>query len=585
MADDVNVSKLLADLKFGNVISEAQEVSRRLPGEVFAIVAVEAAERGINEQVLKEQQVVNDDEMAGDEKMAARKSFASVAGGVSMSPKKGSEKRKGLPGFANRELENLRKLYRGGLENLKMEFSVIIIGDPAGKPYVTVNIRDALVEVVDLADLVAVGTLRNNNVFQVVFKDQNTKQAFKCAAGEVIKLAGHDAVVFDLYSKFAKARLHWVPWEVTEEEVGCALSYFGPLVSYKGERNVVSGMGHLFTTVRDVTIKLRDGMAINDLPEVIGMNGNPVLMMVEGRQPRCLRCGMRGHVRKRCSSRYCSQCAGFFSVVNLCQHLRWPVVAAPATCEEVGGRRVESTGWKSLSEFPPLVMPEARRSDHPAPADGGAVADATFQSARGPKRKRARRLSVDSPAAPSPKLLSLSSQCVSENPFSALSDGVQMEEDAEESVVAQVQEAGAGQVVVGKPKRESKSKAKLDHDYVSEFPVSSSGVDDFGDQALQECGPVDKPKEAVFLGVEEIVESPVTICEEVAVQSGLDVVCKVSLSPDTVLGKVEQSGEREPTGIGVVNVSAIDVGLVEVEVGEWGDCDCVVARGSQEGVG
>lgn len=63
---------------------------------------------------------------------------------------------------------------------------------------------------------------------------------------------------------------------------------------------------------------LREGVVPDSLPELIQYGDGVVLCVVPGRAPTCLRCGMRGHIRRDCATPQCSKCRVFGHVRHDC---------------------------------------------------------------------------------------------------------------------------------------------------------------------------------------------------------------------------------------------------------------------------
>ena len=59
----------------------------------------------------------------------------------------------------------------------------------------------------------------------------------------------------------------------------------------------------------------------------------PLLITVVGRQPLCLRCGLRGHVRRDCSTPVCRNCSRYGHVTGTC-NAKQPSYSSALACEK-----------------------------------------------------------------------------------------------------------------------------------------------------------------------------------------------------------------------------------------------------------
>lgn len=65
------------------------------------------------------------------------------------------------------------------------------------------------------------------------------------------------------------------------------------------------------STTRTVSLKLKEGVNIEDIPHRIRVAGDNALVVVAGRAPLCLRCHSMGHVRRECRVPKCTVCHRF----------------------------------------------------------------------------------------------------------------------------------------------------------------------------------------------------------------------------------------------------------------------------------
>ncbi|KAH7952325.1 hypothetical protein HPB52_021465 [Rhipicephalus sanguineus] len=56
---------------------------------------------------------------------------------------------------------------------------------------------------------------------------------------------------------------------------------------------------------------LHEGITADELPDLFKFQGGAVLVVVPGRAPNCLRCRMKGHIRRDCRTPRCTTCRAF----------------------------------------------------------------------------------------------------------------------------------------------------------------------------------------------------------------------------------------------------------------------------------
>ncbi|KAG0424979.1 hypothetical protein HPB47_027822 [Ixodes persulcatus] len=62
------------------------------------------------------------------------------------------------------------------------------------------------------------------------------------------------------------------------------------------------------STTRSVSLKLKPGVTVDDLPHQLRIAGALVLVVVPGSSPLCLRCKGKGHIRRECRVPRCALC-------------------------------------------------------------------------------------------------------------------------------------------------------------------------------------------------------------------------------------------------------------------------------------
>ena len=204
------------------------------------------------------------------------------------------------------EWEKVQRLYRGGLSKLNMSNSVVALCCPKGKPYLREHFRDALEEIVPLRDLVAMGPLRSNNIYELVFSSGVAKS--KLLKLREISVNGHLCKLVDPQVHEVACRVFWLPYETSDEEITRAFLNYGVVRSVVRERSNVQRLEACCTNVRRVSLLLRAGICADDIPDMVHISFIPALVAVQNRPPKCLRCLARGHIRKACQAKRCPQC-------------------------------------------------------------------------------------------------------------------------------------------------------------------------------------------------------------------------------------------------------------------------------------
>ena len=109
-------------------------------------------------------------------------------------------------------------------------------------------------------------------------------------------------------------RVHWLPLRVNNTELEDWVHNFSDEIkdiSY--ETSVATQAEGLLTGIRRIRCILRDGVDRTDIPykeSIMAEDGSlyTVLVSVEGRLPKCLKCEKLGHIRRDCKAKKCFGC-------------------------------------------------------------------------------------------------------------------------------------------------------------------------------------------------------------------------------------------------------------------------------------
>lgn len=245
--------------------------------------------------------------------------------------------------------------------------TVFLHADPSARPYRVDDFRDALLCLGLLPDLIAPGAYQMNHCWAVTFKNGDGVKKLVAAASITVK--ERRCLVIDPGNQDVRLKLHWVLYNVPDDAVRAAFAPYGRVTDVAKEKWRVQGCAEKSSTTRTVSLKLKAGVSIDDLPHQLRVASDLALVVVPGRPPVCLRCQNAGHVRRECRVPRCSRCRRFGHDESACVKT-YASVAGP-----VGGN--------DISEH---LMDEV---DAEEAANGGGVevvtvaADATGNTANG----------------------------------------------------------------------------------------------------------------------------------------------------------------------------------------------------------
>lgn len=234
-------------------------------------------------------------------------------------------------GRGNRNAAMENDEYRLILPNLPSGRSVLntvfMHGDVRARPLRVEDFRDTLDHLRLLPEVVALGAYQMNHVWAVTFRsDEGTKRLL---ASSDVKVKGRRCVVIDPTSKDLRIKVHWLLYNTADEDVRAAFLPYGRVTDITRERWRVNGVTDKGSTTRTVTLKLKSGINIEDIPHQLRVAGEQALVVVPGRAPLCLRCGNTGHIRRDCRVPRCGQCRRYGHEDAVCAR-SYASVTAPA---------------------------------------------------------------------------------------------------------------------------------------------------------------------------------------------------------------------------------------------------------------
>ncbi|XP_065310979.2 uncharacterized protein [Dermacentor albipictus] len=210
--------------------------------------------------------------------------------------------------------------------------TVFLHADVRARPYRVEHFRDALASLGLLADVIALGAYQMSHVWAVTFKsDEGVK---RLSSAKNLKVNEHRCIVVDPANQAVRLKLHWMLHNVSDEDIRTALLPFGKVTDVFHEKWRVQGVQDKASSTRAVSLVLKTGMTIEDLPHQLRVAGEQTLVVVPGRAPLCLKCRNTGHVRRDCRVPRCAVCRRYGHQDTECVKT-YSSVAGPALREDV----------------------------------------------------------------------------------------------------------------------------------------------------------------------------------------------------------------------------------------------------------
>ncbi|KAK8770231.1 hypothetical protein V5799_011525 [Amblyomma americanum] len=182
--------------------------------------------------------------------------------------------------------------------------TVFLHCDPDGRPYKFDDMVDEFKRLSLMEKLGGCGQYQRNHIWQVYFKDPDHLQPLLDAGELTVK--GRRCLVIDPCFKRVHFILHWVPIDVRDRAVRRVVKRFGSVDHMVSEK--VPAEAKWRSVWARVTLK--DGLAMDDVPHLLRLKpGSMSLVVIVGREPLCLRCNQKGHLRRVCGAVRCGLCA------------------------------------------------------------------------------------------------------------------------------------------------------------------------------------------------------------------------------------------------------------------------------------
>ncbi|XP_065281941.1 uncharacterized protein [Dermacentor albipictus] len=187
--------------------------------------------------------------------------------------------------------------------------TLFLHADVRARPYKVEDFRDALVRLALLPEVVALGAYQMNHIWAITFKSVDGMK--KLLSVREVTVKERRCIVIDPDDQDVRMKIHWILYNVQDEDVRTAFAPYGTVTEVAKERWRVQGVMDKGSSTRCVSLKMKPGVTIDDLPHQLRIAGEQALVVVPGRAPLCLRCHTSGHVRRECKVPRCSQCRRF----------------------------------------------------------------------------------------------------------------------------------------------------------------------------------------------------------------------------------------------------------------------------------
>ncbi|XP_077491932.1 uncharacterized protein LOC144102568 [Amblyomma americanum] len=245
--------------------------------------------------------------------------------------------------------------------------TVFLHVDITARPYRVEDFRDALAQHSSLPDIIALGAYCMSHVWAVTFKEPEGVK--KIAGIGELSVKEQRCLVIDLANQDVRLKLHWLLYNVPDEDVRVAFASYGKVSEVARECWRVHGVLEKGSTTRLITLKLKAGVNLDDLPYQLNVGGELVLVGVPGRPPLCLRCRGTGHIRKECRVPRCGACRRFGHEDGQCART-YASIAGPGNSEdstellmdEAGAEEAARATGQVLAQKAPALTPLSKKS-------------------------------------------------------------------------------------------------------------------------------------------------------------------------------------------------------------------------------
>ncbi|KAM7298256.1 uncharacterized protein ISCGN_018868 [Ixodes scapularis] len=215
-----------------------------------------------------------------------------------------------------------------------MKCSLVLHADTRGRPYRAEDFVGPLNQVGVREDVAGLGAFQMGHVWLLKLHTASAKEKLLREGTMLVK--GRSCLVIDPEKRELKVKVHWVAFDVTADALRRAFEPYGEVKGVTREKWRIEGLADVDSTTVIVRMVLREGVTPESLPHQLRLYGGPLLVVVPGRAPVCLRCRRTGHIRRDCRVPRCEECRAFGHEASDCDEVlnleldseKIPVVAA-----------------------------------------------------------------------------------------------------------------------------------------------------------------------------------------------------------------------------------------------------------------
>ncbi|KAH7956360.1 hypothetical protein HPB52_008596 [Rhipicephalus sanguineus] len=176
-----------------------------------------------------------------------------------------------------------------------------------------------------------------------------------------IQVKGRYCAVIGPVKQELTVKVHWVAFDVPNEAVRKVLTEYGDVKEVKLEEWSVPGFEQAESATRVARMSLRKGITADELPDLFKFQGGTVLVVVAGRAPNCLRCRMKGHIRRDCRTPRCTTCRAFGHARQDCVHTYATVIGATPKRQDIHDL-MDEVEERQLRQQPKKLSKQAREA-------------------------------------------------------------------------------------------------------------------------------------------------------------------------------------------------------------------------------
>ncbi|KAH7975737.1 hypothetical protein HPB52_004657 [Rhipicephalus sanguineus] len=189
------------------------------------------------------------------------------------------------------------------------DVSLLLYAHPDGCPYESLYFEQALEERGLLPHVDYVVRKEKPNVFALVLKTVEDKRIV--AEVPALRVKGRYCAVVDPCLKETTIKVHWVPFNVSDETLREEFKRYGVVKEVIREKCIEKGFEDTESTTRHISIFLEREVLKHRIPHLRSICGTRVNIFIPGRQPKCSRCLKMRHGRYSSKGERCPTCGTY----------------------------------------------------------------------------------------------------------------------------------------------------------------------------------------------------------------------------------------------------------------------------------